>query len=84
MCSPSKRSIGSPVEHPEADLIFSDEDRIDTDGKRFGVQFKPAWNPAMMLSTNAFGRLGVFRKSLIERLAAFARVSKSVMTTIWC
>jgi GT2 family glycosyltransferase len=57
--------------HPEADLIFSDEDRIDAEGNRFAVRFKPAWNPALMLSTNGFGRLGVFRKRLVEKVGDF-------------
>ena len=61
--------------HPELDLIFSDEDQIDRDGVRFDPFFKPAWNPALMLSQNAFGRLGAFRRSLVEKAGRFRQGS---------
>jgi GT2 family glycosyltransferase len=59
------------VEHPQADLIFSDEDKIDAQGRRFDPIFKTDWNPALMLSQNAFGHLGVFRKSLVAQVGGF-------------
>jgi glycosyltransferase involved in cell wall biosynthesis len=59
------------IAHPDADLLYSDEDKIDEQGKRFDPNFKTEWNPALMLSQNAFSHLGVFRKSLVERLGAF-------------
>ena len=31
--------------HPDVDLLFSDEDKIRNDGRRFGPYFKSAWNP---------------------------------------
>ncbi len=40
--------------HPDVDLIFSDEDKIDAEGRRFDPMFKTAWNPALMLAQNAF------------------------------
>lgn len=54
--------------HPEADLLFSDEDRIDSRGRRLEPYFKPAWNPALMLSQNAFGHLGVYRRAIVEQV----------------
>ena len=59
------------VDHPTVDLIFSDEDRIGPDGRRFEPRFKPDWNPALMLSCNAFGRLGVYRKNLVQDAGGF-------------
>jgi O-antigen biosynthesis protein len=53
--------------YPDSELIFSDEDQIDAQGARSAPWFKSDWNPALMLSCNAFGRLGVFRRSLLER-----------------
>jgi len=32
-------------QHPEADFIYSDEDKIDTKGNRFAPCFKPDWSP---------------------------------------
>ena len=33
-------------EHPEADWLYSDEDKIDAEGRRTGPLFKPDWSPA--------------------------------------
>ena len=57
--------------HPDVDLIFSDEDKIDSDGYRFDPLFKPEWNAALMLSQNVFSHLGVYRRSLIEKVGGF-------------
>ena len=57
--------------HPEADLLFSDEDKIDDSGKRFDPYFKSAWNSALMLSQNAFSHLGVYRRSIVEKVGRF-------------
>jgi len=57
--------------HPEADLIFTDEDKLDAGGRRFDPHFKTAWNAALMLSQNAFSHLGVFRRSLVENVGRF-------------
>jgi GT2 family glycosyltransferase len=56
---------------PELDLIFSDEDKIDAEGRRFDPYFKPDWNPDLMLSQNMFSHLGVFRRSLVEAIGGF-------------
>ncbi len=57
--------------YPETDLIFSDEDKIDRLANPSDPWFKPDWNPALMLSCNAFGRLGIFRRSMLERVGGF-------------
>ena len=54
------------IEHPDVDLVFSDEDSIDADGLRSTPRFKPGWNPALMLSCNAVGRLAVFRRTPVS------------------
>jgi GT2 family glycosyltransferase len=59
------------IEHPELDLIFSDEDKIDAEGRRFDPYFKPDWNPDLVLSQNMFSHFGVFRRSLIEAVGGF-------------
>jgi GT2 family glycosyltransferase len=57
--------------HPDVDLIFSDEDKIDVEGCRYYPYFKPDWNPALMLSQNAFSHLGVYRRSLVNKVGGF-------------
>lgn len=59
------------VTRPDVDLIFSDEDKIDAHGCRYDAYFKSDWNPALMLSQNAFSHLGVFRKTLVEAVGGF-------------
>ncbi len=56
---------------PEIDLIYSDEDKIDANGWRFDPYFKSDWNPDLMLSQNMFCHLGVYRRSLIEKIGGF-------------
>jgi O-antigen biosynthesis protein len=59
--------------HPDVDLLFSDEDKIDDAGKRFDPYFKSAWNPALMLSQNAFSHLGVYRRGIVEQAGGFRK-----------
>jgi GT2 family glycosyltransferase len=61
------------AENPELDLIFSDEDKIDTKGKRYDPYFKSDWNPDLMLSQNMFSHLGVYRRSLLDAIGGFRR-----------
>lgn len=59
--------------HPEVDLLFSDEDKIDQHGRRSEPYFKSAWNPALMLSQNAFSHLGVYRRELVKKVGGFRK-----------
>jgi glycosyltransferase involved in cell wall biosynthesis len=56
---------------PEVDLIYSDEDKIDANGQRYDAYFKSGWNLDLMLSQNMFSHLGVYRRSLIEKIGGF-------------
>lgn len=58
-------------EHPDTDFIYSDEDKIDLDGRRRDPFFKPDWSPTTFLSYMYTCHLGVYRKSLIDRLGGF-------------
>ncbi|HYR79016.1 MAG TPA: glycosyltransferase, partial [Candidatus Dormibacteraeota bacterium] len=55
-------------EHPDAQLIYSDEDKLDTTGRRSNAHFKPDWNWPLFLAQNFFSHLGVFKTDLIKRL----------------
>ncbi len=54
--------------HPEADLIYSDEDKIDEHGRPFDPYCKPDWNHDLLLGQNYINHLSVFRRSLVERV----------------
>jgi len=58
-------------ERPEADLVYSDVDKIDENGKRSGPNFKPGWSPDLLLSSNYVGHLGVYRRSIVEEIGGF-------------
>ena len=58
-------------EHPEADIIYSDEDKIDLDGKRQEPFFKPDWSPELFRSQMYIGHLGVYRRALVEEIGGF-------------
>lgn len=53
---------------PDADLIYSDEDRVDENGRRHDPYFKTDWNPELFLGHNMVSHLGVYRRSLIEKI----------------
>lgn len=59
------------VAHPDADIVFSDEDKIDEEGRRFDPYFKSEYNPDLMLSHNMVSHLGVYRRALVEQVGKF-------------
>jgi len=54
--------------HPDADLVFSDEDKIDEKGRRSQPHHKTDWNAELMLGQNAINHLAVYRRSLLVEL----------------
>jgi GT2 family glycosyltransferase/2-polyprenyl-3-methyl-5-hydroxy-6-metoxy-1,4-benzoquinol methylase len=54
--------------HLDADLLYSDEDQVDATGRRHSPYFKPAWNIDLLLGHNFVSHLGVYRRSLLERI----------------
>lgn len=57
--------------HPEADMMYSDEDKLDKDGNLTGHFFKPDWCPDSFLSRMYTCHFGVYRRSLIEEIGGF-------------
>lgn len=57
--------------HPEWKLIYSDEDKIDEEGRRFNPYFKPDWNYELFLSQNCICHLGVYHAELIAQVGGF-------------
>jgi O-antigen biosynthesis protein len=54
--------------NPEADLFYSDEDKINTAGERFDPLFKPDWSPDLLLSFAYTGHLMVVRRSRFDEV----------------
>ena len=55
-------------ENPDADVLYSDEDKIDATGERFDPLFKPDWSPDLLLSFQYIGHLMVVRRDLVVEL----------------
>ncbi|MGA7935162.1 MAG: glycosyltransferase family 2 protein [Kovacikia sp.] len=58
-------------QHPDADFIYSDEDKIDPQGKRLDPFFKPDWSPDYFHACMYTCHLGVYRTRLIRDLGGF-------------
>ncbi len=56
---------------PGADLIYSDEDKLDAKGRRFDPFFKPDWSPDLLLSENYICHLLVVRQDLVRNVGGF-------------
>ncbi|WP_240486882.1 glycosyltransferase [Hyalangium minutum] len=52
---------------PELDLLYSDEDRLGNDGRRFGPFFKPDWSPDLLRSVNYICHFVVVRRTLLAK-----------------
>lgn len=52
-------------------FVYSDEDQIDEAGRRFGHNFKPDWDPALLLSQNYVCHFAVYRAQLVRDAAGF-------------
>jgi glycosyltransferase involved in cell wall biosynthesis len=57
--------------HPDAGLIYSDEDKIDEDGVRSNPFFKPDWNPELFLGQNYINHLGCYRTDVLREINGF-------------
>ncbi|MDK2122905.1 glycosyltransferase [Parachitinimonas caeni] len=57
--------------HPDAQLVYSDEDKIDEDGQRKDAYFKPDWNYDLFLAQNLFSHMGCYRSELIRQVGGF-------------
>jgi GT2 family glycosyltransferase len=52
----------------DADVIYSDEDKLDAADRRFEPFFKPDWSPDLLLSMNYVCHFLVLRRNLLEKL----------------
>jgi GT2 family glycosyltransferase len=58
-------------ENLELDLIYSDEDKIDENGKHSMPHFKPQWCPDSFLSRNYIGHVVACRTSILKKIGGF-------------
>jgi GT2 family glycosyltransferase len=58
-------------DNPDADLVYSDEDKLFPDGTRGAPAFKPEYSPDRLLAENYINHLAVVRRSVVTELDGF-------------
>ncbi len=58
-------------EYPDTELIYTDEDKIDANGKQLSPMFKPQWSPEFFHSVNLLTHLSVYRTSRLREIGGF-------------
>lgn len=53
--------------NPDARMLYSDEDKLDEQGRRYDPYFKCDWNPDLFYSHNLVTHLAFYRKDLIAQ-----------------
>ena len=56
---------------PSAQLVYSDEDKLDPKGRRCAPYFKPDFSPDLLYSQNYISHLGVYRRALVQAVGGF-------------
>jgi GT2 family glycosyltransferase len=65
-------AMAQASEHePEADYLYSDEDRVTEGGVHFGLFEKPDWSPERLRHQNYACHLSVLRTSLVRAVGGF-------------
>jgi hypothetical protein len=59
------------AEHPDAGLLYSDEDHLDADGDRRDPYFKPDYDPVLLLGQNYLAHLCLLRRDLVEAAGGY-------------
>jgi O-antigen biosynthesis protein len=59
------------ADHPDADYVYSDEDKIDDRGLRYDRFLKPQWSPERLRSQMYTGHLSVLRTCLVRDVGGF-------------
>jgi GT2 family glycosyltransferase len=57
--------------HPDIDLIYTDEDKLDAEGRRYDPYFKSDWNPDLFYSQHFIRHLAVYRRTIIDNIGGF-------------
>jgi O-antigen biosynthesis protein len=56
---------------PEADYVYTDEDKLTPRGRHFGPFLKPDWSPERLRTQMYTCHLSVLRRSLVEEVGGF-------------
>jgi len=59
------------VANSDANILYSDEDKVNEEGQFEQAHYKPEWSPDLLYSHNYICHLGVYRKSLLDEIGGF-------------
>ena len=59
------------AERPDAEIIYSDEDKMTTEGVRYDPYFKSDFNYELFLAQNMISHFGVYRRSTVMDIGGF-------------
>jgi glycosyltransferase involved in cell wall biosynthesis len=59
--------------HPQADMLYSDEDKMNEAGVRLNPYFKCDWNPDLFLQQNYICHLGLYRRKVLTQIGGFRK-----------
>lgn len=60
--------VEAALDHPDVDVLYTDQDKLDLDGVRSEPYFKPGWSPDLLLSNMYMAHLLVVRRELFDRV----------------
>jgi len=63
--------------YPDTDMIYSDEDQIDKNGKRFAPFFKPDWSPEYFESYFYTSQFSCYRRNTAKKINGFRNEFKN-------
>src|SRR5574344_1296768 len=58
-------------ENKKLDFIYSDEDKLDYNGKRMEPNFKPDYSPDTLMAVNYICHLTMIRKKIVDKVKGF-------------
>ena len=58
-------------QHPQAEMIYSDEDKLNENNQLKDPYFKPDWCPDSFLARNYICHLGTYRRKIINEIGGF-------------
>ena len=71
------------AECPSADVLYSDEDRVNAAGLRCTPHFKTDWDPDLAVGRDAIGLLVAYRRALLEQLGGMRPQADNVALSLY-
>ncbi|HXP49832.1 MAG TPA: glycosyltransferase, partial [Bacteroidia bacterium] len=59
--------------NPKLSLLYSDEDKIDTEGNRTDPYFKSEWSPELLYAQDYISHLSVYKADIVKKIGGFRK-----------